>query len=36
LPVRFVTQLETELFGFERGAFTDARQAKAGLFQSAR
>jgi tetratricopeptide (TPR) repeat protein/MoxR-like ATPase len=27
--------LEAELFGFERGAFTDARQAKAGLFQSA-
>jgi DNA-binding NtrC family response regulator/tetratricopeptide (TPR) repeat protein len=28
--------LEAELFGFERGAFTDARQAKAGLFQAAR
>src|SRR5262245_50733707 len=27
--------LEAELFGFERGAFTDARQAKAGLFESA-
>jgi transcriptional regulator with AAA-type ATPase domain/tetratricopeptide (TPR) repeat protein len=27
--------LEAELFGFERGAFTDARQAKAGLFQVA-
>lgn len=27
--------LEAELFGFERGAFTDARNAKAGLFQSA-
>jgi transcriptional regulator with AAA-type ATPase domain/predicted ATPase len=27
--------LEAELFGFERGAFTDARQAKPGLFQSA-
>jgi len=27
--------LEAELFGYERGAFTDARQAKAGLFQSA-
>src|SRR3989449_4950878 len=29
------TLLEVELFGFERGAFTDARQAKAGLFQTA-
>ena len=28
--------LEAELFGFERGAFTDARQAKPGLFQAAR
>ena len=27
--------LEAEMFGFERGAFTDARQAKAGLFQVA-
>ncbi len=27
--------LEAELFGYERGAFTDARTAKAGLFQSA-
>src|SRR5262245_56672599 len=27
--------LEAELFGFERGAFTDAKQAKAGLFQTA-
>src|SRR5262245_6938766 len=27
--------LEAELFGFERGAFTDARQPKAGLFQCA-
>jgi DNA-binding NtrC family response regulator len=27
--------LESELFGYERGAFTDARQAKQGLFQSA-
>jgi DNA-binding NtrC family response regulator len=27
--------LEGELFGFERGAFTDARHAKAGLFQTA-
>ena len=29
------TLLEAELFGFERGAFTDAYQAKAGLFQTA-
>src|SRR5262249_27625130 len=27
--------LEAELFGFERGAFTDARQAKPGLLQMA-
>jgi two-component system, NtrC family, response regulator AtoC len=27
--------LEAELFGFERGAFTNARQPKAGLFQCA-
>jgi len=27
--------LEAELFGFERGAFTGASQAKAGLFESA-
>jgi len=27
--------LEAELFGYERGAFTDARQPKAGLFQTA-
>ncbi len=27
--------LESELFGYERGAFTDARQAKAGLFKVA-
>ena len=27
--------LEAEMFGFERGAFTDARQAKPGLFQAA-
>ncbi|HVA79596.1 MAG TPA: sigma-54 dependent transcriptional regulator, partial [Candidatus Binataceae bacterium] len=27
--------LESELFGFERGAFTDAREAKAGLIGSA-
>src|SRR5262249_4942418 len=28
------TLLEGELFGYERGAFTDARRAKPGLFQS--
>jgi len=27
--------LEAEMFGFERGAFTDARRSKAGLFQAA-
>src|SRR5215813_793809 len=27
--------LESELFGYERGAFTDARQSKAGLIQVA-
>jgi DNA-binding NtrC family response regulator len=30
------TLLEAELFGFERGAFTDAGQSKPGLFQVAR
>jgi len=29
------TLLEAELFGYERGAFTDARQSKPGLFQLA-
>src|SRR5205814_6242407 len=29
------TLLEAELFGYERGAFTGARQAKPGLFQTA-
>ena len=29
------TLLEAEIFGYERGAFTDARQAKPGLLQMA-
>ncbi len=29
------TLLEAELFGYERGAFTDAHQSKVGIFQSA-
>src|SRR5215472_13585957 len=29
------TLLESEMFGFERGAFSEARQAKRGLFEEA-